>query len=106
MLLDSAVVPARPRRKRTMQRPSGGEYRRVERSGEGEWCPGRDLNPDDLRHTPLKRTRIPIPPPGHEREPPCGGTEEGSRTHTPLRALAPEASASTDSATSARGPPR
>src|SRR4051812_738212 len=34
------------------------------------------------------------------------GTEEGSRTHTPLRALAPEASASTDSATSARGPPR
>ena len=29
------------------------------------WCPDRDLNPDDLRHTPLKRTRIPIPPPGH-----------------------------------------
>ena len=28
------------------------------------WCPDRDLNPDDLRHTPLKRTRIPIPPPG------------------------------------------
>ena len=35
------------------------------RSGEEVWCPGRDLNPDDLRHTPLKRTRIPIPPPGH-----------------------------------------
>ena len=33
-----------------------------------------------------------------------GGTEEGSRTHTPLRALAPEASASTDSATSAARP--
>ena len=30
------------------------------------WCPGRDLNPDGLLHTPLKRTRIPIPPPGHE----------------------------------------
>ena len=29
-----------------------------------EWCPGRDLNPDELPHTPLKRTRIPIPPPG------------------------------------------
>ena len=28
------------------------------------WCPGRDLNPDELPHTPLKRTRIPIPPPG------------------------------------------
>jgi hypothetical protein len=34
-------------------------------SGRG-WCPGRDLNPDGLLHTPLKRTRIPIPPPGHE----------------------------------------
>ena len=30
----------------------------------GGWCPGRDLNPDELPHTPLKRTRIPIPPPG------------------------------------------
>jgi hypothetical protein len=34
-------------------------------SGE-RWCPGRDLNPDELPHTPLKRTRIPIPPPGHQ----------------------------------------
>ena len=33
-------------------------------SGDGKWCPGRDLNPDELPHTPLKRTRIPIPPPG------------------------------------------
>ena len=32
----------------------------------GRWCPGRDLNPDELPHTPLKRTRIPIPPPGLE----------------------------------------
>src|SRR5262245_3162467 len=35
------------------------------RSGR-EWCPGRDLNPDELPHTPRKRTRIPIPPPGHQ----------------------------------------
>ncbi len=33
-------------------------------SGSAKWCPGRDLNPDELPHTPLKRTRIPIPPPG------------------------------------------
>src|SRR5690242_15675954 len=36
-------------------------------SDEREWCPGRDLNPDELPHTPLKRTRIPIPPPGQVR---------------------------------------
>ena len=35
-------------------------------SRQGSWCPGRDLNPDGFLHTPLKRTRIPIPPPGHE----------------------------------------
>jgi hypothetical protein len=35
-------------------------------SGKVGWCPGRDLNPDGSLHTPLKRTRIPIPPPGHE----------------------------------------
>ena len=46
----------RPRR-RPRDAPNGG-------SGDGEWCPGRDLNPDELPHTPLKRTRIPIPPPG------------------------------------------
>src|SRR5690625_4428944 len=28
------------------------------------WCPGWDLNPHGLPHTPLKRTRLPIPPPG------------------------------------------
>src|SRR5262245_24245156 len=29
----------------------------------GEWCSGRDLNPHGFRHTPLKRTCLPIPPP-------------------------------------------
>ena len=43
-----------------MERPPG--RRSSERAK--EWCPGRDLNPDELPHTPLKRTRIPIPPPG------------------------------------------
>src|SRR6476620_5555007 len=38
--------------------------RSAARTSSGEWCPGRDLNPDELPHTPLKRTRIPIPPPG------------------------------------------
>jgi|GEM_PF-1109434 hypothetical protein len=44
------------------------------------WCPDRDLNPDDLRHTPLKRTRIPIPPPGHRCCVPdaLAGIEEGT----------------------------
>ena len=27
------------------------------------WCAGRDLNPHTLRHTPLKRTCLPISPP-------------------------------------------
>src|SRR5436190_7581422 len=29
-----------------------------------EVCPGRDLNPHVFRHTLLKRTRLPITPPG------------------------------------------
>jgi len=29
------------------------------------WYPERDLNPHALRHTPLKRTCIPIPTSGH-----------------------------------------
>src|SRR5256885_4387246 len=29
-----------------------------------EWCPGRDLNSHGFPHTPLKRTCLPIPPPG------------------------------------------
>ena len=29
-----------------------------------KWCPGRDLNPHGLLHTPLKRTCLPVPPPG------------------------------------------
>src|SRR5262245_2143555 len=66
--------------------------------GSGEWCPGRDLNPDELPHTPLKRTRIPIPPPGQVSYRDVGvgdGTEGGTRTHTTLRSLGPEPSAST-----------
>lgn len=30
--------------------------------GEGDWCARRDSNPQAVRHTPLKRTCIPIPP--------------------------------------------
>src|SRR5688572_30282231 len=41
-----------------------------------KWCPGRDLNPDGFPHTPLKRTRIPIPPPGPEAS--SDGTEGGT----------------------------
>src|SRR5215831_87736 len=41
------------------------------------WCPGRDLNSHGFPHTPLKRTCLPIPPPGHEADldylPPAGG---------------------------------
>jgi hypothetical protein len=29
------------------------------------WCAERDLNPHGFRHTPLKRTCLPIPPPAH-----------------------------------------
>ncbi len=29
------------------------------------WCPGQDSNLHALRHTPLKRVCLPIPPPGH-----------------------------------------
>ena len=29
------------------------------------WCPEGDLNPHGLPHTPLKRTRLPVPPSGH-----------------------------------------
>src|SRR3954451_17838662 len=52
-----------------MRAAAVGRGERPGGSGEG-WCPGRDLNPDELPHTPLKRTRIPIPPPGlvHRRE--------------------------------------
>src|SRR5437867_10975484 len=32
-----------------------------------EWCPGRDLNSHGFPHTPLKRTCLPIPPPGQSR---------------------------------------
>ena len=27
------------------------------------WCEGRDLNSQGMYHTPLKRARLPIPPP-------------------------------------------
>ncbi len=39
--------------------------------GEG-WCPGQDSNLHALRHTPLKRVCLPIPPPGQFQ------TEEGA----------------------------
>ena len=29
------------------------------------WCPGQESNLHALRHTHLKRARLPIPPPGH-----------------------------------------
>src|SRR5690606_4076933 len=31
------------------------------------WCPGWDLNPHGVTHTPLKRARLPVPPPGRLR---------------------------------------
>jgi hypothetical protein len=36
------------------------------------WCPGQDSNLHALRHTPLKRVCLPIPPPGQLQ------TEEGA----------------------------
>src|SRR6185369_6973697 len=66
------------RRRSSAARPSALEAEGQSAQGEGrrpqasaaenqeDWCPGRDLNPDELPHTPLKRTRIPIPPPGHQ----------------------------------------
>ncbi len=32
------------------------------------WCPRRDLNPHTLRHTRLRRTCLPIPPPGQAKK--------------------------------------
>ena len=32
------------------------------------WCEGRDLNSQGINHTPLKRARLPIPPPSHGNE--------------------------------------
>jgi CheY-like chemotaxis protein len=37
----------------------------VARAASEGWCSGRDLNPHTLRHTPLKRACLPIPPPEH-----------------------------------------
>lgn len=37
----------------------------------GKWCSERDSNPHKLPHTPLKRTRLPIPPPEHLNQPRC-----------------------------------
>jgi hypothetical protein len=69
--LSTTAIEGR-RRSGPMARPSGTKFTQGGRmTPEGadhrlreEWCPGRDLNPDELPHTPLKRTRIPIPPPG------------------------------------------
>src|SRR5262245_27165614 len=41
------------------------------------WCPGRDLNSHGFPHTPLKRTCLPIPPPGHASS--CTSCESKSR---------------------------
>ena len=51
-------------RRFTQGAPAGPEGIGARNDSREEWCPGRDLNPDELPHTPLKRTRIPIPPPG------------------------------------------
>ena len=51
------------------------------------WCPGRDLNSHGFPHTPLKRTCLPIPPPGHGQS----GEADYSVTwssHPPARAPA------------------
>ena len=45
------------------------------------WCPGKDSNLHTLRHTHLKRARLPIPPPGHWI---IFGDPGGTRTHDPL----------------------
>lgn len=29
------------------------------------WCEEGDLNPYGIYHTPLKRARLPVPPPSH-----------------------------------------
>ena len=31
------------------------------------WCEEGDLNPYGIYHTPLKRARLPVPPPSHSR---------------------------------------
>ena len=61
----------------TVNLVAGDRGARIGRKGSYEsWCPGRDLNPDELPHTPLKRTRIPIPPPGQVCSQQLTGSEE------------------------------
>ncbi len=74
-------------------------------------CPGEDLNLHGLRHTHLKRTCIPVSPPGHDQyyksssyfldDFLCSGADERTRTSKGLLPYAPEAYASTNFATSA-----
>lgn len=60
--------PGRSLRQRSAKPPTAkateGSPRYSLRSLEG-WCSGRDSNPHTLRHTPLKRACLPIPPPEH-----------------------------------------
>ena len=52
--------------------PSGsGRWRADFTIPKGKWCSERDSNPHKLPHTPLKRTRLPIPPPEHLNQPRC-----------------------------------
>lgn len=39
----------------------------TKRRGKPTWCPGRDLNPHASRRHPLKMVRLPVPPPGQEK---------------------------------------
>ena len=50
------AVPTRPTVNRAIRSPTG----------EG-WCSGRESNPHALRHTPLKRVCLPVPPPEHSK---------------------------------------
>ena len=40
-----------------------GTKKQPEANGSGLWCEGPDLNRHGVNHTPLKRARLPIPPP-------------------------------------------
>src|SRR5664280_3239315 len=52
-----------PTRRRRASKPPRGAGSRP--AGKKKWCPGPDSNWHGLLHTPLKRARLPIPPPGH-----------------------------------------
>ena len=60
--------PSLPKR---VSRPTPLEGTKPLAGGSAIWCPGQDSNLHALRHTPLKRVCLPIPPPGQL------GSEEG-----------------------------